>query len=70
MNGTEKLKPLIVGKSENPRCFKRINKSNLKVIWAVYYRNNDSAWMDNQIFKEWLNILNRKFKAENRKILL
>ena len=66
MSGTEKLKPVVIGKSLNPRCFKNINKNNL----PVYYRANSKAWMDNSIFKEWLCILNRKFKSENRQILL
>ncbi len=35
----EKIKPLIIGKFENPRCFKLINKANL----ACYYRLNNKA---------------------------
>ena len=66
MSGDEKLKPLVIGRSENPRCFKNFNKANL----PVYYRYNNKAWMDNIIFKEWLQILDRKFKSENRQILL
>ena len=34
-----KFKPVIIGKSENPRYFKNINKEDLP-----YYRS-DSAWM-------------------------
>ena len=28
MTGTDKLTPLVIGKSQNPRCFKGINKAN------------------------------------------
>ena len=35
----EKLKPLVIGKSENPRCFKSIKKVDLPVI----YRSNKKA---------------------------
>lgn len=30
----EKLKPLVIGKAENPRCFKNVKKSDLKVKYA------------------------------------
>ena len=29
----EKLKPLVIGKVKNPRCFKNINIDNLPVYW-------------------------------------
>ncbi|CAF1135758.1 unnamed protein product [Brachionus calyciflorus] len=66
MSVREKLKPLVVSHSENPRCFKSINKANL----PVYYRHNRKAWMDSCIFKEWLIKWNKQLKAENRKVLL
>jgi hypothetical protein len=66
MSGSEKLKPVLIGKSANPRCFKLINKANL----PVYYRNNKSAWMTDDIFREWLSKIDRQFKSENRKVLL
>ena len=66
MDGSDKLKPLVIGKSENPRCFKNINKANLPAT----YRNNSKGWMTAVIFKEWLYSLDRKMKGENRNILL
>ena len=44
MSGDEKLKPLVIGRSENPRCFKNFNKANL----PVYYRYKNKARMDNR----------------------
>lgn len=44
--GSHNLKPLIIGKSKQPRCFKNFNN-------PVIYRGNKSAWMTLEIFKEW-----------------
>ena len=68
MDGSEKLKPIFIANAENPRCFnhKRIKKQNL----PVNYYSNKSAWMTSEIFIEWLDKLNSKFKSETRKILL
>ena len=49
----EKLKPLLIGKSLKPRCFKGIDKAALPVT----YRANRKAWMTSVRFKEWLNKL-------------
>ena len=32
--------------------------------------SNKSSWMTSEIFKEWLDKLNSKFKSENRNVLL
>ena len=68
MEGSEKLKPVFISNAENPRCFnhKRIKKQNL----PVHYYSNKSSWMTSEIFKEWLDKLNSKFKSENRNVLL
>lgn len=64
MSGTEKLPLLVIGKFENPRCFKGIK--SLPVI----YRANKKAWMVSFIFEEWLRNLDRRFLREKRKVLL
>ncbi|CAF2117994.1 unnamed protein product [Rotaria magnacalcarata] len=33
LTGTEKLKPVVIGRSQRPRCFKNITTSKLPVIW-------------------------------------
>ncbi|CAB5395243.1 unnamed protein product [Rhizophagus irregularis] len=49
-DGSHKLKPLIIGKYANPRCFKNINIRNLPMT----YQNNSKAWMLTTLFQEWL----------------
>ncbi|GES83583.1 tigger transposable element-derived protein 6-like [Rhizophagus clarus] len=65
-NGTQKLKPLVIGSSKNPRCLHRVNKNSLP---CTYYANS-KAWMRNDIFGEWLEYINNKFQTQNRKIIL
>lgn len=59
-------KPLVIGKAENPRCFKNIRKENLPVVWKA----NKKAWMTSSIMEEWLIQLNRKMVIQKRNILL
>lgn len=47
--GTIRLPLLVVGKSNNPHCFRGINKNTLPVV----YTHQKSAWMTGGIFKEW-----------------
>ena len=56
----------MIGKSNNPRCFKNINKASLPV---TYYANS-KAWMRSDIFVEWLHHLDNWFRIMDRKILL
>jgi len=64
--GSHKLRPLVIGKSLNPRCFKNFNKSALPVI----YQANKKAWMRSDIFVEWIQHLDYYFRTMGRKILL
>ena len=66
MNGTEKLKPFIIVKSENPRCMKGINQANLPGT----YRSNANGWMTGKLFKEWILNLDRKMAGQKRNIIL
>ena len=47
--GDAKLKPLLVYRSLNPRCFKKIDKESLSVHW----RSNKKAWITQVLFLEW-----------------
>lgn len=49
--GDNKLKPMLIYHSENPRAFKGCNKSKLGVIW----RSNKKGWMTAHLFEDWLN---------------
>jgi len=49
-DGSNKLPLLVIGKYENPRCFKNVNRDN----FGCKYRSNLKAWMTQVIFLEWL----------------
>ncbi|XP_060080562.1 tigger transposable element-derived protein 6-like [Ylistrum balloti] len=59
-------KPLIIGKSLNPRCFKNIRPAQLPVTW----RTNKKAWMTGQLFRERVTDLDRRMRLARRHILL
>ena len=62
----EKLKPYVIGKSQNPRALRGMDKSLL----TVTYKANKRAWMTSKLFSEWCDKLNSKMRASKRKILL
>lgn len=64
MDGSEKLKPLVIGKFKNPRCFK-----NVKSL-PVDYEANRRAWMNSELFISWVRNLDKKFSREKRHVLL
>ncbi|CAG4935600.1 unnamed protein product [Colias eurytheme] len=64
MSGTEKLSPLVIGKSKKPRCFLRCKSLPLQ------YEANTKARMTSAIFKNWLINIDKKMAKEKRKILL
>lgn len=64
MTGSEKLKPLVIGKAKKPRCFSGCKSLPLKTDV------NKKAWMTADIFKGWLIKIEKKMIKEKRKILL
>lgn len=60
----EKLKPLVIGKSANPRCFR--SHTDL----GVEYEFNKNAWMVRNIFEGWLRRWNNKLATNNRRVIL
>ena len=56
-SGTDKLKPLVIGKSLKPRCFKNFEPSRY-----VNYDANKKAWMTSLIFEKFLQNLNSNMK--------
>ena len=60
----EKLPPLVVGKSANPRCFKNLKKLPLP------YEYNTNAWMIYTIFEKWVKKLDLQIQKCQRKIAL
>lgn len=63
-DGSEKLPLLVIGKSKNPRCFKSVRSL------PVEYTSSKKAWMNSDLFSNWLSKLNRHFARQDRKILL
>ena len=59
-DGTEKYELAMIGKYQNPRCFK--NVSHLPVM----YYAQQNAWMDKEIYKKWLQQLDKTMTKEGR----
>lgn len=64
MDGSEKIKLLVIGKFKNPRCFK-----NVKSL-PVDYEANKRAWMNSQLFIDWVRKLDKVMTKQKRTILL
>ena len=60
----EKKRPLIIGKSHNPRCFK-----NIKTFPTDYYSQR-KGWMTSELYSRYLKGWDSQLRAQNRKILL
>ena len=64
-NGTDKLKPLVIGKYEKPLCFKGFDKNRF-----VQYFHNKNAWVTKTIFVEFLENFDKEMMKKNRNIIL
>ncbi|CAI6363779.1 unnamed protein product [Macrosiphum euphorbiae] len=64
MSGTEKIKPLLIGKPTKPRCFRGIKSL------PIDYESNPKAWMTAFLWNKWLKQFDEKLFMENRKIIL
>ena len=49
--GNHKLKPMVIGKYQRPRCFKNVNMDAL----TVHYCAQKNAWMNTFIFERWFH---------------
>lgn len=58
--GTHKTKPLVIGKSKQPRVFKDFDN-------PLHYDNSKSAWMTSKIFSNWFH---HQFVKEVHKFIL
>jgi hypothetical protein len=65
-DGSEKLKPFIIGKAARPRAFNKKSGAQL----GFYYRNNAKAWMTMYLYQEWLLEWDRSLGSRGRRILL
>ena len=64
--GGKESKPILIGSSENPRCFKGVDKKQL----PVHYHHNASSWMDGDILHKVLRMINQRLLSEGRSVLL
>jgi hypothetical protein len=60
-DGSDKLPFLVIGKYENPRCFKNVNQDS----FGCKYRSNPKAWMTQVIFLEWLKGFDARMAGRN-----
>lgn len=63
-DGSEKLRPYVIGKSANPRCFKK------DIPLPTKYDANQKSWMNATLFTKWLKDLDRRMRSEKRKIII
>lgn len=63
-SGTEKMRPLIVGRSANPHCLRNVHSL------PCDYRANPWAWMTQDLFNEWLVQMDTGMKQAESRILL
>lgn len=65
-DGSDKLKPFIIGKSLRPACFNKKSAASFE----YYYQNNAKAWMTHQLFSEWITQWDKNLQVEGRSIIL
>jgi len=63
-DGTEKLPLWVIGKFNNPRCFKNVDRST----FGCKYSFNSKAWMTQVIFLQWIKDFDARMAG--RKVLL
>ncbi|CAJ0846342.1 8639_t:CDS:1, partial [Entrophospora sp. SA101] len=60
-SGKNKNKPLVIGKSQKPRCFNHINIETL----PVKYSNSTNAWMTMELWNDWLKWFDSQLKKKS-----
>ncbi|MCP3953123.1 MAG: hypothetical protein GY697_13035 [Desulfobacterales bacterium] len=64
MDGSHKLKPLVIGNCMKPHCFVR-KRINIKQLPVDYFANK-KAWMNSEIMREWLQKYDRLFAKKKK----
>ncbi|KIJ98731.1 hypothetical protein K443DRAFT_626750 [Laccaria amethystina LaAM-08-1] len=65
-DGSEKLRPFVIGKAARPRAFNKKSGAQL----GFYYRNNAKAWMTARLYQDWIEEWDRELQKKGRNILL
>lgn len=63
-DGSDKLTPLVIGKSRRPRCFNNISTLPLQ------YEANAKSWMTASLFEKWLKAWDKRLGTCNRQVVL
>jgi hypothetical protein len=63
-DGSDKSPLLVIGKFQNPRCFKGIKQL------PTQYEANRKAWMNSELFTSWLRKFDQKMHRQKRKVLM
>lgn len=66
MDGSDKCKPIVIGESKKPRCFKNIAREDL----SCDYYNNSTSWMNSDFFMRIVQEFDRRMYRQKRKVLL
>ena len=69
MDGSEKRKPVIIGKAAEPNCMKRVYKQSMRSLPVEYYWSK-SGWINVDIWEKIMEKLNEELKRRERKIVL
>ena len=64
MDGTAKLKPLVIGKSQKPRCIKHDKWLPVDCRW------NKKAWMTGNLFEDGLKQFDQRMTRQKRQVVL
>lgn len=64
----EKLPPVIIGRSEKPRCFKSVR--DIRRPCGIPYYSNSKAWMTRDIWKKMLTAWNAELERCGKKVVL
>ena len=64
VDGSDEKKPLVIGKSAKPRCFRGV------ASLPVTYKANKNAWMTAAIFQHWVNDFDKCMHTKKRKVCL
>ncbi len=65
-DGSDKRKPMVIGRAKRPRAFKEIPTDQLPVQWEF----NKKAWMTRAIFEPFLRKFDREMQRKKRKVVL
>ena len=64
MDGSDKLKLVVIGKHKKPRCFKNVRSK------PVQYESNKKAWMLSSLFDKWIRKFDRRMVLAGRSVLM